>query len=254
MVDVFEEVEEQLRSDRYRSLAQSWAPWVIGVLVLVLLGAFGYWGYSAWREQGAQKASLAYAAGLDSLQKGDTKGAADQFAKVGQGSSAIYRTLSLMQQAGIKMTAEDAKGAVALFDQAAQTSPDPMLADAARLKAAYALFDTASEADIEARLNPLAEKGRPFRPLAYEALAMTKLKAGKTAEARADFKILTTMLDAPQDLQKRAQAAITLIDGGTASAIPNEIKAAQALPPGLAMLPSMGPPPAQQSQEAGAAQ
>jgi hypothetical protein len=248
VVDVFEEVEEQLRSDRYRSLAQSWAPWVAGVLALVLLGAFGYWGYSAWREQGAQKASLAYAAGLDSLQKGDSKGAADQFAKAGQGSSAIYRTLSLMQQAGIKMTAEDVKGAVALFDQAAQTSPDPMLADAARLKAAYALFDTASEADIEARLNPLAEKGRPFRPLAYEALAMTKLKAGKTAEARADFK------DAPQDLQKRAQAAITLIDGGTASAIPNEVKAAQALPPGLAMLPSMGPPPAQQSQEAGAAQ
>ncbi|QUD88828.1 tetratricopeptide repeat protein [Phenylobacterium montanum] len=251
MVDVFEEVEEQLRSDRYRSLARTWVPWVLGGLGLALALALAYWGYTYWREQGAQKASTAYAAGLEALQKGDEKGAAAQFAKAGEGGSAIYRTLSLMQQAGVKMTDNDAKGAVVLFDQAAQVSPDPMLADAARLKAAYALFDTASDADVQARLTPLAENGRPFRPLAYEALAMLKLKEGKTAEARADFKVITTMLDAPQDLQKRAQAAIVLIDGGTASAIPNAVKAANALPPGLALPPAA---PAQQSPEAGAAQ
>ncbi len=255
MVDVFEEVEEQLRSDRYKSLARTWLPLGVGGLGLALAVAFGVWGYTYYREQGAQKASLAYAAGLDALQNNDTKGAADQFGKVVAGSSPIYRTLGIMQQAAIKLNADDTKGAVALFDQAAQTAPDPVLADAARLKAAYALFDTDSESDLEARLTPLADKGRPYRALAREALAMAKLKAGKTAEARADFKILTTMLEAPQDLQKRAQAAITLIDGGTASAVPNIVKTAVALPPG-AMLsaPPMGQPSAQQSQEAGAAQ
>ena len=56
MVDVFEEVEEQLRSDRYKSLAQSWLPWVIGLLAVALVAALGYWGYAYYRQQGAQKA------------------------------------------------------------------------------------------------------------------------------------------------------------------------------------------------------
>ncbi len=255
MVDVFEEVEEQIRSDRYKSLARSWLPWVLGVLAAALVGAFGYWGYTYYREQGAQKASLAYGAGLDSLQKGDAKAAGDQFAKAAAGSSAVYKTLATMQQAAIKLNANDVKGAVALFDLAAQAAPNDLLADAARLKAAYALFDTASEADIDARLTPLAETGRPYRALAREGLAMSKLKVGKVAAARADFKVLTTMLDAPDDLRKRAEAAITLIDGGTASAVPNAVKTAAALPAN-AVPPAapMGPASAQQSPEAGAAQ
>ena len=253
MVDVFEEVEEQLRSDRYRSLAQSWAPWVFGVLLAVLAAALAYWGYSEYEKQGAQKASLAYSAGLDAMQSGDAKTAGEQFAKAAAGTSAAYRTLAVMQQAAIKIGTNDTKGAVALLDQAAQIAPSPVLADAARLKAAYALFDTASEADIEARLNPLAEKDRPYRALAREGLAMAKLRAGKTAEAKAEFKILTTMLDAPQDMHQRAQAAIALIDSGTATAIPAAVKTALALPPGMMQAPPMGAT-GQQAPEAGAAQ
>ena len=42
MVDVFEEVEEQLRSDRYKSLARSWLPWVIGVSTALSIAFFFY--------------------------------------------------------------------------------------------------------------------------------------------------------------------------------------------------------------------
>ena len=255
MVDVFEEVEEQLRSDHYKSLARRWLPWVLGALAAGLLVSLGVWGFTQYRERGAQKASLAYAAGLDSLTKGDAKGAAPHFVEAANGSSAIYRTLALMQQAAIKLSTNDTTGAVSLFDQAATGAPNEVLGDAARLKAAYALFDTASEADIEARLTPLADTKRPYRALAREALAMSKLKAGKIAAARADFQVLTTMLDAPEDLRQRAGAAISLIDGGTATAVPAAVKTILAMPANpLASMPQMGPASAQQSQEAGAAQ
>ena len=44
MVDVFEEVEEQLRSDRYKTLALKTLPWVSGALLLALVGGGGWYG------------------------------------------------------------------------------------------------------------------------------------------------------------------------------------------------------------------
>ena len=41
MADVFEEVEEQLRSDRYKSLALKALPWVAGLLLLAAVVAGG---------------------------------------------------------------------------------------------------------------------------------------------------------------------------------------------------------------------
>ena len=255
MVDVFEEVEEQLRSDRYRSLAFKWLPVVGGALALALVAALGYWGYTQYRLKGAEAASLSYAEGLDSLAKSDLATANLRFNDAAHGSSAIYKSLALMQQAAIQLNNSQPAKAADLFDQAAAAAPNAEVADAAKLKAAYALFDTATYDQILARLTPLADTKRPYRALAREAMAMAKLKAGKIADARADFVVLTTVLDAPEDLRQRARAAITLIDGGTAPALPNLVKAAQSLPSGPAAASALaGAGAPSQSPAAGDAQ
>ena len=99
-----------------------------------------------------------------------------------------------------------------------------MIGDAARLKSAFALIDTAPLKDLEGRLKPLMEEGRPYRVQAREALAFARLKAGDTAGARGDFVVLSQLLDASQGAQARAQAAIGLIDSGSAKAVPGVVK------------------------------
>ncbi len=234
MVDVFGEVDEQLRSDRIAGLARKYLPWAVGVAVILLVAAFGAWGFVSYRDHVAAEASTAYSQGLDSLSKGDKAGAAAKFAIVAKSGSAVYRCLGLMQEAGLHLDAGDQAGAVALFDQAAQAAPNQDLGDAARLKSALALLDTASLTDLETRLQPLTDVKRPLRTLAREALAMAKLRAGRIAEARADFNLLKIDPDASQGLAERAGAAVTLIDEGSASAIAPTVKAAVALPPAAA--------------------
>ena len=51
MTDIFEEVEEQLRSDRYNTLARQAAPWVTGIFAVVLLGYFAYWGFTIYQNR-----------------------------------------------------------------------------------------------------------------------------------------------------------------------------------------------------------
>ncbi len=231
MTDIFEEVEEQLRSDRYQQLLIRIWPWLAGVACALLLAALAWWGYDTWRNKEAAKASEVYAAALDKLAAGDAKGAYDGFGQAAKSASRGYQALSLMQQGAIRLGDGKAEDAVKLFDQAASAAPDPIVADMARLKSAFALMDTAPFSAMQERLTPLIDPKRPYHVAAREALAMARLKAGRLKEARADFVVLSLLPDAPDAVHQRAQMAREAIDSGAAAGLPASIKAAVAAPP-----------------------
>lgn len=230
MVDVFEEVEDEMRAHKWRSLARRYLPWIGAAAGAVVLAVGGVYGWGEWQEHKAAKASVAYDRGLKAMQSGDRAAADAAFAEAAKVGTRGYKTLALMQRGHILISQDKAAEAVKLFDEAAEAAPHAILGDNARLKAVFALMDTAPFADIEKRLAPLMEDGRPYRPLAREALAMAKLQAGKAKEARGDFSVLAASLDAPEDLRARAQAAILMIDAGTAAKLPQLAKAAADLP------------------------
>lgn len=230
MVDVFEQVEEELRSDRYRRLARTWLPVVGVVLAVALIGALGFWGWQSWQTSRADAASVAYQKGMEALESNNLAGADTAFAEAAEKAGGGYKALALMQRAGVAVQQNKIPEAVALFDEAAKASRDPILADSAALKATYLLMDTASLGDVEKRLTPLTEDKRPMRPFAQEALAMARLQHGKTAEARSVLVQLQLGQDVPDSVRQRAQAAIEAIDSGTASAIPAIMRAQAALP------------------------
>lgn len=231
MTDLFEEVEEQLRSDRYRSLAQKALPWVLGVAAAALIGALAYWGWDTWRAKTIAEASESYHAGAQAFVQGDEAKARELWTQVSQSSAGGYKALALMQLAAFAERENKTEEAVKLLDQAADAAPDDILGDVARLKSAFAVLDTAPYKDVEARLTPLMKDGRPYRVLAREALAVAKLLAGDTAGARGDFVVLQQSLDAPDGLRARAQAAVAMIDSGSAKALPGIVKSATAMPP-----------------------
>lgn len=232
MVDVFEQVEEELRSDRYKRLARTWLPVLGGVLLLALIAALAWWGWQNWQTGQADKASAAYDRGMEALEATNPTGADAAFTEAAEVGTSSYKALALMQRAGIAVTANRIPDAIALFDEAAETAGDPIISDPAALKAAWLAMDTGTLADIEARLQPLVAEGRPFRPFAQEALALARLQHGKTAEARDVLVLLQRGLDVPDPVKQRAQAAIAAIDAGTASNL-SAIVTAQAAAPAV---------------------
>lgn len=243
MVDVFEEVEEQIRSERYRALAIKALPWVLGAAAAILIGTLAYWGWDTYTRSKADRASETFMAALMAGAQGDQAGAYAKLDEVAKSGARGYKGLALMAQGGMRMDAGKTDEAVKLWDEAAKASTDPVLGDLARLKSALALLDTAPYKDIEGRLTPLMEDKRPYRLQAREALAFAKIMAGKPAEAKADFTYLSQVLGSSDGMRRRAQAAITLIDSGSAAAIPAAAKAAALLPPPAPQMPEglMGP-------------
>ena len=243
MVDLFEEVEEQLRSDRYKTLALKVLPWIGAALASALVAALAIWGWQTYTARGIAKASDQYAQALEAFSQGRNDEAFRIWGEVAKSPSKGYRSLALMQQGGIRLADGKTDEAVKLFDAAAEAAPTPLIQDAARLKSAFALLDTAPYPAMEERLKPLLEDGRPYRVQAREALGFAKLMKGDVAGARGEFVVLSLLADAPEGARQRANAAIQLIDSGGAKAIPGAVKAAIALPP-TPTLPMGAAPPA----------
>jgi hypothetical protein len=239
VVDFIEEVEEQLRAERYRTLAQTYVPWFVAALAAAVVGWLGVWGYQAWQGGMVAKASTVYDKGLTALTQNDMAGAFADFETAGRAGPPGYRTLALMQQGNIRLIAGKTDEAVTFYDAAAKAAPSPILGDLARLKAALALLDTAPYAQVATRLTALIGDKKPYDLKAREALAMAKLAAGKTAEARAAFSNLTITLGVSQEMRQRAFEAMALIDSGEAKTVVAAAAAAATLPPPSAA--SMGP-------------
>ena len=218
MVDVFGEVDEQLRAERLRTFLQRAVPLFIAALVLSVLAVLGVWGVEKYRTSLSDKASQAYGEALDAETKGDDAKAFDLFGNVAK-SGGAYGALALMQQGGIRMDQNKSAEAAALFDKASAATKNPMIADIASLKSAYALMDTATLSQMSDKLTPLTAPERPYHAQAREALAMAKLAAGQPKEAKADLVALSLGSDTADSMRQRAQAIIALIDSGTASSL-----------------------------------
>ena len=231
MTDIFEQVEEELRSDRYKRLARTWLPVVGGILVLALIAALGWWGWQSYQNSRAANASVAYERGIEALQSNDLAAAESAFAEAEREGNGAYKSMALAQRAGLALAANRVDEAIELLDQSAKAVGDPLLSDSSAFKAALLVMDTEpTYEDIEGRLTPLTREGRPFRPQALEALAMAQLQFGKSTEARATFVQLQLGQDVPGTVRQRAQAAIAMIDGGTLGSLPGILDAQKAPP------------------------
>ncbi len=193
-------------------------------------GCPSFWGWDSWQTSKADKASVAYDRGLESLEANNPIGADAAFIQAAKDGNGAYKALALSQRAGIALAANRIPDAIALLDEAAKASSDPLLSDPAAYKAALLAMDSETLEQIEARLEPIAKDGRPFSAFALEALAMARLQHGQVAPAREALVLLKNGLDTPEIVTQRADLAIAAIDAGGAASLAGIIRAQAAIP------------------------
>ncbi len=212
MSDIFKEVDEDIRRDQLKRLWDQFGPYILGIAVLIVIGTAGYRGWEYWQERQAQASGDRFAAAVQLAATGkhdDAIAALEAIVKEGSGG---YPMLAQFRIAGEKAAKGDNAGAVADFDAIAAGNAPNEVKNMARLRAALLLVDTASYADINARVGDLATTGNVWRHTAREILGLAAWRTGDYKAAQKFYSDLDADTDAPDELHQRARLMLALID------------------------------------------
>lgn len=213
MVDIFDEVDEELRAERAQRILKRYAGLIIAVAFLIVAAAAGWQAWRWWQARQDMAAGQRYLAALALMQSpaaaANHQEITGTFDMLAQTAPEGYRTLARLQAAALKAQHGDQRGAAALWnDIATDSSADPLMRDLASLLWCQQQIDTGDPALLETRLKALAEPGNAWRPLAQEQLALLELRQGKTEAAKASLSKLAQDVTAPNGVRQRAAALL----------------------------------------------
>lgn len=227
--NIFREVDEELRSDRMRSLWRRFGPFVIGaaVAIVVLVAVNEGWSWYTSRQSSDSSAQL-YAA-LDTAAAGDLATAQQQLDALEANGSGGYPVLAEFRRAALLAQSGDSAAAVAAYDALANDQSNPRLRALALVLAANILVDTGTVADVETRVSSIAAEGDPMRNAARELIGLSQYKAGDSAAAQASFEaVLNDPLVATQTRNRVSYYLAQMVSQGaiTPAEQPSEADAA----------------------------
>jgi hypothetical protein len=212
MSDIFREVDEDIRRDQLKKIWDRFGIYVIGLAVVIVAVTAGIRGWQYFQERQARQAGDRFVAAMELIKDGKAEDAEAALAELVKDGSGGYPTLARFRLAVAKAEAGDTPGAVADLDAiAADSSAPQLIRDMARLRAGLLLVDTASVADLQARIGTLAQTGNPWRSSAREILGLAAWRSGDLVSAQKYFEEITKDQDRPQNVGARADLMLSLI-------------------------------------------
>jgi hypothetical protein len=210
VADIFQEIDDEVRRERFLQFWQRYQVLILGAAVLIILGVAGWRGYLWWETRNAAEAGAKFEAAMTLATDGKHAEAEKAFAAIGKTGSGSYRTLARLRAAS-ELAASDRAAAVKLYDSiAADSSVQSTFRELARLHGAMLLLDTAKFSDMKERLEPLASASQPFHHTARELLAFAAWRVGDTAALKKWVEAIVTDPQSPSGTRSRAEMLLTL--------------------------------------------
>jgi len=219
LADIFSEIDEEVRREKFKQLWDRYGLYVIIVAVLIVLAIGGWRGYEFWQNRKAAESGSAFEAAIALSDEGKAAEAEEAFAKIAVEGTPGYRELARFRQAAA-LAQHDVPAAVREYDGLAKSgSISQTLQDLAGIRAGFLLVDSAPFSELQQRLGPLAEPGRPFRHSARELLAFSAWKANDAAAARRYVDMISADAETPQGVRTRIEVlnALLAADGKAAN-------------------------------------
>jgi len=211
--DIFHEVEEDVRRERLEKLWKQYGDYAIAAVAVVIIAVAGFKFWQRYELQQRTNASAAFFAARQMASPGNSSAAASAFANLAKTGPSGYAEVSQLAEADALNIAGNRSDALALYRKIAEKSSSP-LAAVARVRAAWAIVDTAPKSDVENLLTPLNDNKNAWRFTAREILAYADYRSGAFAQAQSEFAALAAEKDASDTVRGRAKAMADFMKAG----------------------------------------
>ncbi len=202
---LFQEIEEDLRAERYAKLWKRYGNFVIAGFVVLILSIAGYQGWQSYDQKVRSEQSDKFAAAAKLLAEKKPAAAQKAFAAMATDARHGYRFLAKLRQATLMTENGDKTGAQKVYDSITNDKDlDQLYRDLATLLSVLNSLDTGDVSALSARLTPLLADDNPWRFSAKEASALLSLRSGKQKQAYDLLNALSKDAAAPQGIRARA--------------------------------------------------
>ena len=212
MSDIFREVEEDVRRERFEKLWKAYGTYAIAALCLLFAG-IAFW--QVWERHEQQERAKVSDAFMAAQRISNPQGQASAMVDIARTAPKGYAGVARLAEASAMFASGQQGNAIALYKDIAANDSGP-IGSVARLRAAWALADSASRNDLAALLKPLDQSGNAYRENAQEIMAYADYRAMDTKSALAKYTDLSVNPDAPDALRARAKAMAAFLRNGGA--------------------------------------
>jgi hypothetical protein len=220
--DIFDEVEEDLRAERARSMARRFGWLAAAAVVAVLAGTGAYVWWSQQQKAASDATADRFIAATQQADKaaqslaGLDRAAASQaeatFADIAAHGPAGYQVLARLHQAGLQWQLGQTQQAVATWKSVADNTAAPqLLRDLASVTSAEHVIDTGNPVLLKQSMEALTAAENPWRPMAEQVIALIDIRQGKPRDAAEVMKRLMGDPQAPEGIRQMAADLITTL-------------------------------------------
>jgi len=206
------EVDEAVRRERYKQLWDKFGIFVIAIAVALVASAAAYNIWKYLEESAAETAGDAFTAAIALKNANDQAKAAEAFEELVKDGPSGYSILSRFQLASSQAKAGDIDKAVNEYDGLAKDRRvDAILKGLATLQAAALRLDEADYAEMQTRLDALANGNSAWRFSARELLGLSAYQNNDLRAAEEQFSALLVDAGTPRNMRDRANVILALI-------------------------------------------
>jgi hypothetical protein len=213
VTDIFREVEEDVRRERYEQLWKKYGDYAIAGAALIIIAVAGFQLWRVYDQRARAKASDEYMVAEQLFEAGQASEAAEAFAKLQKTAPGGYAAIAKLQVADSMQAAGNVADAISVYKQII-AGKDDMLGAIARIHAGWAIVDTASKSDVENLVSPLTASSSPWHAMAREILAYADYRTGDTQNALREYQDLLNDPNAPPQLRVRSEVMATFLKAG----------------------------------------
>lgn len=211
MADIFHEVDEEVRRERLQKFWERYSLYIVALAVLIVVGIGAWRGYVWYVGKQAAAAGTKFEIAVTLAEQGKHAEAQAAFAKLAAEAPPGYRMLARLRAAAALVSKKPEDAAKAYDALAADASLGRTVQDLAAVRAAMLRVDTAPYAEMQQKLAPAAEAGRPFRHQARQLLALSAWRNHDSTNARKYIDMITNDPESPPNLRAFIQILSSLI-------------------------------------------
>ena len=215
MGDIFREIDEELRQDKFEKLWREYGRYVIAGAVAIVIAVAGVSGWQQYQESERLADGARFSAAKASAEDGKTEDAAALFAALGRESGTSYGTLSRFHEAALTARKKETPTppSLCMMRLPPILDIDEPFRDLATILSASVRANAASPdtAAISETLQPIINTGGTWRHSALEILGTLAHRSGDIAKAKELFKQIVDDFEAPQGLRSRAAQMLAIM-------------------------------------------